>query len=94
VTHEASPAPARDPSETPEAERAIDAAHVRQVRLGHGANCSSIGSVVDTLFATAAVGAAVFAAVVAALGREEVTIAGDASPGRGPDEDDATGEDR
>ena len=48
--------------------------HVRQVRLGHGANCSSIGSVVDTLFATAAVGAAVFAAVVAALGSEPVRV--------------------
>ena len=46
---------------------------VRCVRLGHGANCSSIGSVVDTLFATAAVSAAVFAAVVAALSRETVT---------------------
>ncbi len=48
--------------------------HVRQVRLGHGANCSSIGSVVDTLFATAAVGAAVFAAVVAALASEPVRV--------------------
>ena len=32
--------------------------HVRVVRAGHGANCSSIGSVIDTLFATAAVGSA------------------------------------
>ncbi|MBX3228148.1 MAG: hypothetical protein KIT84_27015 [Labilithrix sp.] len=44
--------------------------HVRAVRLGHGANCSSIGSVVDTLFVTAAVGGAVFAAVCAALEEE------------------------
>jgi hypothetical protein len=44
------------------------------VRAGHGANCSSIGSVIDTLFATATVGAAVFAAVVAALRREEVKV--------------------
>ena len=49
-----------------------EAEHIRRVRLGHGANCSSIGSVVDTLFATAAVGAAVFAAVVAALAAEPV----------------------
>jgi hypothetical protein len=42
--------------------------------LGHGANCSSIGSVVDTLFATATVGAAVFAAVVAALAKEDVKV--------------------
>ena len=34
-------------------ERPIDEENVRRVRLGHGANCSSIGSVVDTLFATA-----------------------------------------
>ena len=46
------------------------------MRLGHGANCSSIGSVIDTLFATAVVGAAVFAAVVAALENEDVRVAG------------------
>lgn len=50
--------------------------HVERVRLGHGANCSSVGSVVDTLFATAAVGAAVFAAIVAALKSEEVRVVG------------------
>jgi hypothetical protein len=49
--------------------------HVRAVRAGHGANCSSIGSVIDTLFATATVGAAVFAAVLAALQREGVKVA-------------------
>jgi hypothetical protein len=55
---------------------------VRQVRAGHGANCSSIGSVVDTLFATAAVGAAVFAAVVAALASEPVRVVRPAPPSR------------
>ena len=50
--------------------------HVLRVRLGHGANCSSMGSVVDTLFATAVVGAAVFAAVVTALNSEGVRVAG------------------
>jgi hypothetical protein len=62
-----------------ERERGVDELgeqHVRGVRTGHGANCSSIGSVIDTLFATAAVGSAVFAAVLAALKREDVTIAG------------------
>jgi hypothetical protein len=54
----------------------IDDERIRQLRIGHGANCSSIGSVVDTLFATAAVGAAVFAAVVAALKTEDVKVAG------------------
>jgi hypothetical protein len=53
----------------------LDPERVRRVRLGHGANCSSLGSVVDTLFATATVGAAVFAAVVAALAREPVKMA-------------------
>jgi hypothetical protein len=43
------------------------------VRLGHGANCSSIGSVIDTLFATAVVGSALFTAIAAALAREEVS---------------------
>jgi hypothetical protein len=64
-------------------ERDINADHVRRVRVGHGANCSSIGSVVDTLFATATVGAALFTAVVAALGREPVEIV-KAPPARQP----------
>jgi hypothetical protein len=50
------------------------------VREGHGANCSSIGSVIDTLFATAVVGGAVLAAVAAALAREDVRIVGNRSP--------------
>jgi hypothetical protein len=56
-------------------ERALED-HVLRVRLGHGANCSSLGSVIDTLFATAVVGAAVFAAVAAALESEGVRVAG------------------
>ncbi len=40
---------------------------VRVVRLGHGANCSSVGSAVDLLFASAVVGGAVLAAVLASL---------------------------
>ena len=54
--------------------------HLLRVRLGHGANCSSVGSVVDTLFTTAVVGAAVFAAVVTALKREDVRVAGRRQP--------------
>jgi hypothetical protein len=57
-------------------DRVIEEEHVQRVREGHGANCSSIGSVIDTLFATATVGAAVFAAVVAALRTEQVRVAG------------------
>jgi uncharacterized NAD-dependent epimerase/dehydratase family protein len=45
--------------------------NVRAARLGNGANCSSIGSVVDTLFVSAAVGGAVLAAVCAALAAEK-----------------------
>lgn len=56
--------------------RRVAPAHVRVLRLGHGANCSSVGSVIDTLFATAVVGGALFAAVAAALGNEEVTVVG------------------
>lgn len=57
--------------------RAIDEATIRVVRLGSGANCSSIGSVIDTIFATAAVGGAVFAGIVAALAREDVRVVGE-----------------
>lgn len=42
-------------------------AHLLVYRAGTSANCSSIGSSVDLLFASAAVGSAVFAAVMAAL---------------------------
>jgi hypothetical protein len=65
------------PQGRPGCRRAIDADNVSRIRLGHGANCSSIGSVIDTLFATATLGAAVFAAVVAALEREPVTVVGE-----------------
>jgi hypothetical protein len=61
-------------SEPGTAERRVVEEQVRRVRLGSGANCSSIGSVVDTLFATATAGAAIFAAVVAALGAEPVRV--------------------
>jgi hypothetical protein len=64
----------REPASRPEAE------HVVIVRVGHGANCSSIGSVVDTLFATATVSAAVLAAIVAALRSEGVKVVGRDSP--------------
>jgi hypothetical protein len=41
--------------------------HVRVVREGHGANCSSIGSVIDTLFVAQITAGALLAAVAAAL---------------------------
>ena len=45
--------------------------NVRIVRLGHGANCSSIGSVVDTLFVAAVVSGAIFAMVLAAMKNDD-----------------------
>jgi hypothetical protein len=75
-TREAAP---RD-AETRDAEATLGEEHVLAARVGHGANCSSIGSVIDTLFATAVVGAAVFAAVVAALQTEDVRFAGRDEP--------------
>lgn len=57
-------------------ERVLGEDNVRAVRVGHGANCSSVGSVVDTLFLGAAVGGAVFAAVLAAMKVEPVTVVG------------------
>lgn len=51
--------------------------NVRAIRLGHGANCSSIGSVVDTLFVAAVVSGALFAIVLAAMKEEKVTVVGE-----------------
>jgi hypothetical protein len=55
----------------------VEPRHVRKVRLGHGANCSSVGSVVDTLFVAAAVSGAVLAAVLAAMKAEPVRVVAD-----------------
>ena len=54
---------------------------IRAARIGHGANCSSIGSVIDVLFASAAVGSALFAAIAAAIARDDVTeVKGNPTP--------------
>jgi hypothetical protein len=58
--------------------------HLRVLRPGHGANCSSIGSVVDTLFVTALAGGAIYAAVMAALASEPVRSVAAPSPGPAP----------
>jgi hypothetical protein len=58
-------------------ERRIEPEQILVARVGHGANCSSIGSVVDTLFVAAAVGTAVFAALAAALATEDVRVVGE-----------------
>jgi hypothetical protein len=51
--------------------------HVRAVRVGHGANCSSIGSVIDTLFVAAVVSGAIFAVILAAMKEEDVKVVGE-----------------
>jgi hypothetical protein len=51
----------------PRREREVGPEHVRAVREGHGANCSSIGSVIDTLFVTQVAAGALFIVVAAAL---------------------------
>ncbi len=67
-------------------ERDVLPENVRVVRLGSGANCSSVGSVIDTLFVSAAVGSAVFAAVCAAMKEEPVRVVRDA--GDEPEDDE------
>jgi hypothetical protein len=61
--------------------RPIEPEQLRAVRVGHGANCSSVGSVIDTLFAAALMGGAVFAAVMAALAEEPVRVVAPPEPG-------------
>jgi len=41
--------------------------HIQVVREGHGANCSSIGSVIDTLFIAQVAAGALLAVVAASL---------------------------
>jgi hypothetical protein len=67
-------------SREPGGQSPIAPVHLRAVRLGHGGNCSSVGSVIDTLFLGAAAGGAIFAAICAAMQNEEITVAGDAEP--------------
>jgi hypothetical protein len=72
------PAPESSLSPEEQAERRARIENgIRAIREGHGANCSSIGSVIDTIFASAVLGGTIFAAVVASLGREKVRVVGD-----------------
>jgi hypothetical protein len=73
--------------------RELDASNLRVVRVGHGGNCSSVGSVVDTLFVSAAVGGAMLAAICAAMKAEPITVvgpAGDRTRAGDPEAADAT----
>lgn len=62
------------------ARRDVPPACVRAVRVGHGGNCSSVGSVIDTLFLGAAAGGAMLAAICAALQEEPVRVVGTPTP--------------
>lgn len=62
------------------AKRDVRPEHLRAVRLGHGANCSSVGSVIDTLFVGAVVGSALLAAVCAAMNDEPLRVVGETPP--------------
>ena len=55
------------------------------VRRGPGANCSSIGSVVDILFGAAVVGGAVWAAVMASLADRPIEVVTAAADEKDPD---------
>ena len=70
---------ARNNAEDNAEPREVSEENVRAVRAGHGANCSSVGSVIDTLFLGAAFGGAILAAVCAAMRDEPVTIVGGAA---------------
>jgi hypothetical protein len=62
--------------------------NVRAIRLGHGANCSSIGSVVDTLFLAAVASGAILAVILAAMKDEPVRVVGEDQEGEDREEDD------
>jgi hypothetical protein len=61
---------------------------VLAIRRGPGANCSSIGSVIDILFVSAAVGGAVLVAIAAALEPRDRPPAGPPAPEPAPDADE------
>ena len=54
---------------------AIDPEEIVCVRRGPGANCSSIGSAIDVLFATAAFAGAILVVVSAAMGEKKAAPA-------------------
>ena len=66
---------------------------LRAVRVGHGGNCSSVGSVIDTLFLGAAAGGAMLAAICAALQEEPVRVVGARAPEPRPAAEQAPDED-
>ena len=81
-------APVESETEHPTREPVLPGS-VRVIRVGHGGNCSSVGSVIDTLFLGAAAGGAILAAICAAMQDEEITVVDDAHVApRAPREND------
>jgi hypothetical protein len=63
-------------------------AGVLAVRAGPGANCSSIGSVVDILFGTAVAAGLAYALIATSLGDEKVEIVNPPPPPRDNEADE------
>jgi hypothetical protein len=61
------------------------ARHVRVVREGHGANCSSIGSVIDTLFVAQVAAGALLAVVAASLAAQSAKAEPEPEPEAEPE---------
>lgn len=57
---------------------------VLSVRALPGANCSSVGSIIDLLFAAGAVSGMLMVAVTVALSEEPVDVIGDDDAGKDP----------
>jgi hypothetical protein len=60
--------------------------HITVVREGHGANCSSIGSVIDTLFIAQVAAGALLAVVAASLAAKSESDSMVQEPEKSPEE--------
>ena len=61
------------------------------IRRGPGANCSSIGSVLDVLFLSAVAGGAIFVGIAALLNEQSAEPRPEADPGTRDEDQDAPG---
>ena len=77
-------------TDTPHGEARAVTHGVLAIRRGPGANCSSIGSVVDILFGAAVLGGAVYAAIAASLRDRPLRVIGVAHPNEDPSSEKGT----
>lgn len=77
-------------TDAPHEEARVGNHGVLAIRRGPGANCSSIGSVVDILFGAAVLGGAVYAAIAASLRDRPLRVIGVARPPDDPSSDSGT----